>query len=108
MKVGKLQKFRSKVVLRAYEFHEMYKAWEEICDKEDEEKDLSANLILTYYSDDIHGEIPCNKWWKTYIKYHKNNNTHHLNVYKKGKINKKGKSFLERLIPKKKWSDYVV
>ena len=89
MKVGKLQKFRSKVVLRAYEFCEMYKVWEEIWDIEDEERDLSAKLILTYYSDDIYDELKWNPWWKKYIKYHENNNTHHLNVYKKGLIPKK-------------------
>ena len=42
--------------------------------------DLSANLILSNYSDDIHKPIVFK--YKDYIKYHENNNTHHLNVYK--------------------------
>ena len=42
--------------------------------------DLSANLILSNYSDDIHKPIVFK--YKDYTKYHENNNTHHLNVYK--------------------------
>ena len=45
--------------------------------------DLSANLILTHYSDDIDNEIGWNLWWKKYIKYHENMSTYHLNVYRR-------------------------
>ena len=63
--------------------------------------DLSANLILSNYSDDIHEPIDFK--YKDYIAYHKNNNTHHLNVYKKGLIHKEENvDILERLKPKER------
>tara|TARA_R100000742_G_C4169944_1_gene8574 strand:- start:95 stop:370 length:276 start_codon:yes stop_codon:yes gene_type:complete len=43
--------------------------------------DLSANLIFTHYSDDIHEPIVFK--YKDYIKYHENMSTYHLNAYRR-------------------------
>ena len=43
--------------------------------------DLSANLILSNYSDDIHKPIVFK--YKDYIKHHENMSTYHLNVYRR-------------------------